>query len=181
VQFCERGSYEKDVGCSVRGWIFHTWEVTKVLARMHLTRQSRADVAHGSIRRKNNALKVIVPLGTVPTTTRQQPDSVVTSELTFKFSTAKVVVTINPPMTCRPKLSATHPLLTGPKDAELSRYPHLSPWDYNQREYAQFKSMHYVKDEPDIYSCLIFSICNNGQAASLNILEPILSGEDGGT
>jgi hypothetical protein len=24
VEFCNRGSYEKDVGCRVRGWVFHT-------------------------------------------------------------------------------------------------------------------------------------------------------------
>jgi hypothetical protein len=103
----------------------------ELLAGMHITRQSGSDVAYGNIRRKNNTLKIIIPPGTVAETTRQQPNGVVTSELTFKFSTAKVVVTIDPPNTCRPKLSAAHPLLTGPEDAELTMYPHHPPWDCN--------------------------------------------------
>jgi hypothetical protein len=103
---------------------------------MLLTRQSCADVAYGNIWRKNNTLKIIVPPCTVTETTRKQANGVVTSELAFKFSTAKVVLTLDPPITCRPKLSASHLLLTGPEGAELSRYPHLiPPWDFKQREY----------------------------------------------
>jgi hypothetical protein len=84
---------------------------------------------------------------------RKQPNCVVTSELTFKFSIAKVVVTVDPPSACRPnKLSAAYPLSTGAEDADFSRYPHLPPWDCNQREYAQFKFMQSVWDEPEIYS-----------------------------
>jgi hypothetical protein len=37
VQFCDRGSCEKDVGCMVRGWVFHTWQAMELLAEMHLT------------------------------------------------------------------------------------------------------------------------------------------------
>jgi hypothetical protein len=62
------------------------------------------DVAYGNIQRKNNTLKIIVPPGTVIEATRQQPNGVVTSELTFKFSIAKVVVTEDPLSICRPKL-----------------------------------------------------------------------------
>jgi hypothetical protein len=66
----------------------------ELLAGMHLKRQSGADVAYGNIQRKNNTLKVIIPPGTVTETTRQQPNSVVTSELTFKFSTANLAASI---------------------------------------------------------------------------------------
>jgi hypothetical protein len=153
VQFCDRGSCKKSgVGCRVRGWVFHTWYAMEQLAGMHLTRQAGADVAYGNIRRRNSTLKIIVPPGTVTETLRKQPNGIVTSEVTFKFSTAKVVVTVDPPSTCRPKLSASHPLSTGAEDADLSRYPHLPPWDCNQREYAQFKFMQSVRDEPEIYS-----------------------------
>jgi hypothetical protein len=133
-------------------------------------------VAYGNIRRKNNTLKIIIPPGTVTETTRQQPNGVVTSELTFKFSTAKVVVT-DPPSICRPKLSATHPLFTGPVDADLSTYPHLPPWDYDQREYAQFKFMQYIHDEPEIHNNKLqlphFQHLKQ-RAASLNVPEPTL-------
>jgi hypothetical protein len=88
----------------------------------------------------------------VTETQRKQPNGIATSELTFKFNTAKVVVTVDPPSTCRPKLSAAHDLSTGAEDADLSRYPHLPPWDCNQREYAQFKLMQSVGDEPEIYN-----------------------------
>jgi hypothetical protein len=81
----------------------------EVLAGMHLTQQSDADVAYGNIRIKSNTLKIIVPPGTVTETTRQQPNGVVTSELTFKFCTAKVVVTVDPLSICRPKLSKLTP------------------------------------------------------------------------
>jgi hypothetical protein len=119
---------------------------------MHLTRQVGADVAYGNIRRRNSAQTIIVPPGTVTETLRKHPNGIVTSELTFKFGTAKVVVTLDPPSTCRPKLSTAHPLLTGAEDADLSRYPHLPPWDCNQCEYAQINFMQYVRDEPEIYS-----------------------------
>jgi hypothetical protein len=126
VQFCYRGSCKKSgVGGKVRGWVFHTWHVMEQLAEMHLTRQARADVAYGNMRRRNSTLKIIVPPRTVTETLRKQPNGVVTSELTFKFSTAKVVVTADLPSTCRPKLSAAHPLSTGAEDADLSRYLHL--------------------------------------------------------
>jgi hypothetical protein len=124
----------------------------ELLAGMHITRQLGADMAYGNIRTKNNTLKIIVPPGTVIETTRRQPNGVVTSELTFKFSIAKVVVSADPPTTCRPTLSSAHPLLTGPEDADLSRYPHLPPWDCNQREFVQFKFMQsIITDEPEIY------------------------------
>jgi hypothetical protein len=97
----------------------------ELLAGMHLTRQPGADVAYGNIRRKNNTLKTIIPPGTVTETTRQQPNGVVTSELAFKFSTAKIRFRVDPPSTCRSKMLAAHPLFTGPEDAELTRYPHL--------------------------------------------------------
>jgi hypothetical protein len=71
VQFCDRGSCEKDVNYKVRGWVFHTWRAMELLAGMHLTRQSCADVAYGNFERKNNALKIIIPPGTVTETTRQ--------------------------------------------------------------------------------------------------------------
>jgi hypothetical protein len=149
----------------------------ELLAGMHLTRQSGADVAYGNIPRKNNTLKIIIPPGTVTETTRQQPNGVVTSKLTFKFSTAKVVVTIDPPSTCRPKLSAAHPLLTGPEDVELTRYPHLPPWDCNQREYTQFKFMQSIHDEPEIYDNKLqlphFQHLQQ-RAASWNFPEPTL-------
>jgi hypothetical protein len=152
VQFCDRGSCEKDVGSRVRGWVFHNCRSMELLAGMHLMRQSDADVAYSNIRRKNNTLKIIIPPGTVTETARQQPNGVVTSELTSKFSTAKVVVIVDPPCRCRPKLSASHPLLTGPEDAELTRYPHLPPQDCNLREYTQFKFMQSIHDEPKIYN-----------------------------
>jgi hypothetical protein len=127
------------------------------LIGMHLTRQAGADVAYGNIRRRNSTLKIIVPPGTVTETLRKQPNCIVTSEVTFKFSTNKfstnkVVVTVDPPSTCRPKLSASHLLSTGAEDADLSGHPHLPPWDYNQREFAQFKFAQYVRDEPEIYN-----------------------------
>jgi hypothetical protein len=132
VQFCDRGSCEKkDVGWRVWGWFSHAWNAMELLAGMHLTRKLGADVAYGNTRRKNNTLKIIVPPGTVTKTTRQQHHCVITSQLTFKFSTARVVITTDPPSTCRPKLSAAHPLLTGPEDADFSRYPHLPVWDCN--------------------------------------------------
>jgi hypothetical protein len=99
----------------------------ELLAGIHLTPQSYADVAYGNIRRKNNTLKIIIPPGTAIETTRRQPNVIATSELTFKFSTTKLVVAIDPPNTCRPKLLAAHPVLAGPEDAELSRFPHLPP------------------------------------------------------
>jgi hypothetical protein len=154
VQFWDRGSCKKSgVGCRVRGWAFHyTWHAMEQLAGMHLTGQAGADVAYGNIRWRNSTLKIIVPPCTMTQTLRKQPNGVATSELTFKFSTAKVVVTVDPPSTCRPKPSAAHPLLMGAEDADLSRYPHLPPWDCNQREYAQFKFMQSVRDEPKIYN-----------------------------
>jgi hypothetical protein len=150
VHLCDRGSCEMDAGCRVRGWVSHSWRAMDLLAGMNLTQQSGADVAYGNIRKKNNTLKCIVSPGTVTETTRQQPNGVVTSELTFKFSIAKVIVTIDPPNTCRTELSAADPLLTGPEGAELSRCPHLPPWDCSRREYAQLKFMQFIKDEPEI-------------------------------
>jgi hypothetical protein len=145
---------------------------------MHLTRQSGADVAYGNIRRKNNTLKIIIPPSTVTETTKRHPNCVVTSELTFRFSTAKVVVPVDPPNTCRPKLSAPHPLLTGPEDADLSRYPYLPPWDCNQREYTQFKFMQSItNNEPEIYNNKLqlphFQHLQQ-RAASWNFPEPTL-------
>jgi hypothetical protein len=119
---------------------------------MHLTRQSCADVAHGNIWRHDSGLKNFVPPGTLTETTRQQPNGVVTSELSLKLGTPKVVVTIDHPSTCRPRLSTAHLLLTGPEDADLSRYPHLPPRDCKQREYAQFEFMQSIGDEPEIYN-----------------------------
>jgi hypothetical protein len=124
----------------------------KQLVGNHLTRQAGADdVAYGNTRRKNYTMKIIVPHGTVTETMRKQPNGVVTSELAVRFSTTKVVVTVDPPNTCRPKLSAAHPLSTRAEDADLSRYPHLLPWDCNRREYVQFKFMQSVRGEPEIY------------------------------
>jgi hypothetical protein len=37
VQFCDRGSCEKDAGCRVRGWVFHTWRAMDLLAGIHAT------------------------------------------------------------------------------------------------------------------------------------------------
>jgi hypothetical protein len=127
VKFCDRGSCEKDVVSMARGWVFNTWQAIELLAGMHITRQLCADVAYDNIRRKNHTLKINVPPGTLTETTGLQPNGVVTPELTLKLRIAKVVVTIDPPSTCRPKLSGVHPLLTGPGDTELSRYPHLPP------------------------------------------------------
>jgi hypothetical protein len=63
----------------------------------HATIRFRRGVLN--IRRKSNTLKIIIPPGTV-TETRQQTNGVIASELTFKFSTVKVVVTLDPPNTC---------------------------------------------------------------------------------
>jgi hypothetical protein len=76
----------------------------ELLTGMHLARQACADVAYGSIRRRNSTLKLIVPLGTVTETLRKQPKDIITLELTFKFSAAKVVDMVDPHSTCRPKL-----------------------------------------------------------------------------
>jgi hypothetical protein len=135
---------------------------------MHLTRQSGADVEYGDIRRKNNTLKFIIPPGTVTETTRQQPNGAVTSELTFKFSTAKVVVKVDPYSTCRPKLSAAHPLLTDPEDAELTRYP--PPGGIVTTASMRSSSSCSLFKKSQIfatasYNCIIFSTCNNGQLA----------------
>jgi hypothetical protein len=95
----------------------------ELVTEIRLMRQLGVDVAYGNIRRQNNTLKIVVPPGTMPGTMRQQVNGVVTSELSFKVSSAKGVITTDPPNTCRPKLGAPHPLLMEPEDADVSRYP----------------------------------------------------------
>eukprot|EP00873_Tetraselmis_striata_P037489 jgi/Tetstr1/457753/TSEL_044298.t1 len=51
------------------------------------------DKGYGNIRRRRNSLKIMVPPGTLVERTWKNPNGVISSEVTFTFSTAKVVVT----------------------------------------------------------------------------------------
>eukprot|EP00873_Tetraselmis_striata_P032830 jgi/Tetstr1/453094/TSEL_003934.t1 len=66
----------------------------------------------------------MVPPGTLVERTWKNPNGVISSELTFTFSTAKVVVTKDPPTTCKPKI---------------------------QRDYVQFKFQQSLLQEPEIF------------------------------
>eukprot|EP00873_Tetraselmis_striata_P000516 jgi/Tetstr1/420780/TSEL_011857.t1 len=124
VRYCERGSCEKPgVGCKVRGWNFHTYRAMELLGGFHHIRQTGKDKGYGNIRRRRNSLKIMVPPGTLVERTWKNPNRVISSELTFTFSTAKVVVTEDPPTTCKPKI---------------------------QRDYVQFKFQQSLLQEPEI-------------------------------
>eukprot|EP00873_Tetraselmis_striata_P016664 jgi/Tetstr1/436928/TSEL_025701.t1 len=152
VRYCERGSCEKPgVGCKVRGWNFHTYRAMELLGGFHHIRQTGKDKGYGNIRRRRNSLKIMVPPGTLVERTWKNPNGVISSEVTFTFSTAKVVVTEDPPTTCKPKMSAAHPLDTSPETASLSRYPHIPPWACSQRDYVQFKFQQSLLQEPEIF------------------------------
>jgi hypothetical protein len=146
------------------------------LAGMHLARQARADVAYVNIRRRSSTLKIIVPPGTVTETLKKQPDGIVTSENTFKLSTAKVVITVDPPSTCGPKLSDAHPHSTGADDADLSRYPTCPPGTAISASMRSSGSCSRLGTSRRFittkFICLILSTCSNGQRAGRFLSPP---------